>query len=1250
VTVCATNNSCYSFVNWTVNSSVVSTSTCYTFTATNSETVVANFTPIAYTINTASSPAAGGSASGGGTEPCGSNVTVCATNNSCYSFVNWTVNSSVVSTSACYTFSAANSETVVANFTPIAYTINTASSPAAGGSASGGGTEPCGSNVTVCATNNSCYSFVNWTVNSSAVSTSACYTFTATNSETVVANFAALTYTINTSSSPTNGGSTSGGGTEDCGSNVTVCATNNANYSFVNWTDQNSNVLSTTACYSFTATTNLNLVANFTSTQQGPPSAPPIIIATGVSSNRVNLSWASATGTVGVVYYQVYQQALGSTNFVQIGTTTNTTSFSATGLTANTNYTYRVQAMDSAGSGPYSTLTSATTLPHLAAGYAFDAGSGTTVADISGNGNTGTISGATWTNAGKYGNALVFDGSSALVTINDASSLDLTTGMTLEAWVNTFQVGAFWQDVIYKDNVDYYLEATGNLPPYTVPAGGGTYGGGNANVFGVTELTTNTWTHLALTYNGASLLFYVNGVQVGALTTAGNIETSSSPLQIGGDTDYGQFFQGIIDEVRVYGVALTPTQIMTDMNTPLGSIPSAPGSLTATPMGTNQVNLLWTASTDSLAVTNYLVEREGPGSTNFVQIGTTAATSYSDTGLTLNGYCSYRVRAQDSAGNLGPYSSVAQANTGLSITPRAAVLTVTRTQQFATSYTSNDFVWAVDGVTGGASTSGTITAGGLYSPPTNAGTHAVTVSDQARSATATVYVSVYPGTYTYHNDNLRTGQNTNETALTPSNVNSTTFGKLFSYALDGIAFASPLYVANVSIPGHGFHNVVYVATENDSVYAFDADGLTNAPLWHVNFVNPAAGTTNVPCTSWGGCDDIPNEFGITSTPVIDPSNGTLYVVGTVEVTSNTTYVQQLYALDIATGTNKFGGPVAIQGSVSGTGTGSVGGQVAFSPQAENQRTALLLANGVVYFGFGSHGDVEPYFGWMMGYNATNLQQTLLYNSAPNGTKAGIWMNGDGAASDATGNVYFITGDGTLTANTGGKDYGDSFIKITPSGAVADYFTPDVENGLDQSNLDLGSGGVLLLPDQSGTHPHEMVSAGKNSTVYLLNRDNMGHYAASSNAIIQSITSIFYNYGDLGYEGGNFSSPVYFNGTVYFAPNNNNIWAFQLTNGLLSTSPTSLSPGSYAVRGGTMAISANGNSNGILWSLQSAGTLTPGLLHAYSTVNLTNEFYNSNIAGTRDTLDIWLKFTAPVIANGKVFVTSMSQLTVYGLLP
>ena len=283
---------------------------------------------------------------------------------------------------------------------------------------------------------------------------------------------------------------------------------------------------------------------------------------------------------------------------------------------------------------------------------------------------------------------------------------------------------------------------------------------------------------------------------------------------------------------------------------------------------------------------------------------------------------------------------------------------------------------------------GTITSTGLYTAPSTVGTHTVTATSGSSSATATVYVSNDPagGTLTFHNDNMRTGQDTNETVLTPSNVNSSTFGKLASYPLDGLSLASPLYVQNVNIPGQGVHNIVIVATEHDSVYAFDADGKSSTPLWHVNFTNPSAGVTTVPAADTGETGDIPNEIGITGTPVIDPATGTIYVVAaTKEVSGGTTnYVQRLHALDLTTGAEKFGGPVVIQASVPGTGPGSSGGTLPFDPLHENQRTGLLLLNGVVYFGFSSHGDVEPFHGWVLGYNASTLKQVMVYNATPNG--------------------------------------------------------------------------------------------------------------------------------------------------------------------------------------------------------------------------------------------------------------------------
>ena len=488
-------------------------------------------------------------------------------------------------------------------------------------------------------------------------------------------------------------------------------------------------------------------------------------------------------------------------------------------------------------------ITSPPPVPGLVAAYGFNEGSGTTVTDASGNGNNGTIGGATWTTSGKYGNALVFNGTSALVTINNSASLQLGTAMTLEAWVSPSTVSSAWRDVIYKGNDNYYLEGTS--PTSGQPAAGGTFSG--SPIYGTTALTANTWTHLAATYDGTTMRLYVNGVQVASQAQTGAIATSTNPLQIGGDSIYGQYFAGTIDEVRVYNVALTAAQIQSDTNTPLGNIPTAPGNLSATVISSNQVNLSWTASTGNLGVMGYLVERQGPGTGSFVQIGTTNGTSYADLGLVAGTNYSYRVRATDAQGDLGPYSSVVQAFTGFSIGPRVAVLTPTQTQQFRTNFTNVNVTWSVDGLTGGSATVGTITAGGLYAPPNSNGTHTVTATttNPAQTASATVYVTTNPGVFTFHNDTFRTGQNANETVLSPADVNMTSFGKLFSYPLDGLSLASPLYVAGVTIPGKGTHNVVYVATEHDSVFAFDADGLTNGPLWQVSFINPGQGS--LPC-------------------------------------------------------------------------------------------------------------------------------------------------------------------------------------------------------------------------------------------------------------------------------------------------------------------------------------------------------------------------------------------------------------------
>ena len=689
--------------------------------------------------------------------------------------------------------------------------------------------------------------------------------------------------------------------------------------------------------------------------------------------------------------------------------------------------------------------------------------------------------------------------------------------------------------------------------------------------------------------------------------------------------------------------------------------PTAPSSLSATAVSVSQINLTWTASSDTSGVSSYSVERcQGAGCLSFAQIATSTVTTYSDSaGLLSNTTYIYRVRATDGAGNVSLYSNVANATTMLSpssISPRATALTFTRTQQFTTSISAP--TWSVDSITGGSAGSGTITAAGLYSPPSAVGTHTVaaTSSDQTQDAYASVYVTNYPGTFTHHNDNLRTGQNLGETVLTPTSVNATTFGKLATYPLDGVAYASPLYLANVNIPGQGFHNVVYVATEHDSVFAFDADGLSASALWRVSFTNVASGITTVPAADaqyTGDSADIYPEIGITSTPVIDPGSGTLYVVAKTKEPSG--YVQRLHALDITTGAEKFGGPVVIQATVAGTGEGAVSGQVSYDPLRENQRPALLLSNGVVYIAAASHGDNDPYHGWVLGYNASTLQQVMVYNTTPNAGRGGIWQSGGGVAADSAGNLFFVTGNGDFDANTGGVDYGESFIKLSPGGIVLDYFTPYNASTLNQYDLDLGSSGLILLPDQPGVTPRLVGNAGKGGTVYLVNRDNMGRYnTLNDNQIVQSLVGAFPN-PTLNSGLGNFSPPVYFNNYVYFSPVLAPVQAFQLSNGLLSATPTSVSSATFSYMGAALAISANASSNGILWAVERQTTwqndpAATGVLHAYDATNLAHELYNSSQSGARDTLDFAAKYNIPLVANGKVFVANVSELVIYGLLP
>lgn len=505
---------------------------------------------------------------------------------------------------------------------------------------------------------------------------------------------------------------------------------------------------------------------------------------------------------------------------------------------------------------------------------------------------------------------------------------------------------------------------------------------------------------------------------------------------------------------------------------------------------------------------------------------------------------------------------------------------------------------------------------------------------------------------TYHNNKQRTGSNILETTLTPSNVNPAQFGKLFSQAVDGFVYAQPLYVSNVNVAGLGIHNVVYVATMNDSVYAFDADSKTGSnakPLWHVSFVDPENGSTPVGPTDVTCTDLISTRIGILSTPVIDTVGGTLYVLARTKESGQ--FYQRLHALDITSGAEKFGGPVAIQASVSGTGAGAVAGKISFNPKIENQRSALLLQNGMVYIAWGSHCDSGPYHGWVMGYDSQALVQRVVWLTTPSGVDGAIWESGSGPAADAT-STYIAVANGTFDANTGGNNYGQSIVKLGPPAAgkiaVTDYFTPYNGPDLNTGDWDIGSGGAMLLPDQpNGPHLHLLVQGDKKGDIFLVDRDNMGHYNSQDNSqIVQSLP---------GAVRGMWNSPTWWSNHVYLGGGGDTLKVFALNpiKGLLSDVPTSHTTNTFGYPGTTVSVSANISSNAIVWALDNSMFKSPNgqaVLYAYDATNLATELYDSSLNPVRDNPGPAVKFTVPTVANGKVYVGTRTRLSVYGLLP
>jgi len=610
--------------------------------------------------------------------------------------------------------------------------------------------------------------------------------------------------------------------------------------------------------------------------------------------------------------------------------------------------------------------------------------------------------------------------------------------------------------------------------------------------------------------------------------------------------------------------------------------------------------------------------------------------------------------ASGMSGSTAPTAPAPSAAPSITIQPAAQGVALGQAATFAVSAAGTaplSYQWQQNGkpITGAAAPSYTTPA---TMPADNGVMFSVVVSNAAgsvSSSSAKLSVSGVAATagtdvLTYKNDLNRSGQNLTETTLTLANVTSTSFGLLRNLVVDGKVDAQPLYVSQFNISGVA-HNVVYVATEHDSVYAFDSD--SGATLWKVSLLG--SGET---ASDTHGCGQVSPEIGITATPVIDRgagAHGALFVVA-MSKDASANYYQRLHALDLASGAELLNGPTNIAATYPTSG----GGTTTFTPGQYEERAALLLQNGSIYTSWTSHCDDVPYTGWIIAYAETSLLRSAVLNVAPNsgGRGPAIWMSGGGPAADAAGNIYLLTANGvfetTLDVNgfPSGQDYGNSFLKLSAAGgtlSVSDYFTLSNTVAASAADRDLGSGGTMLLPDltdAAGTVRHLMIGAGKDGNIYVVDRDSMGKFSPSANNIYQQLNGAL--------PGGIWSTPAYFNGNVYYADSGATLKAFTVAGAKLSASPLSQSPTQFTYPGSAPSVSANSTSNAIVWAHENGN---PAVLHAYDAGNLAHELYNSNqAANNRDHFGIGNKYITPTIADGKVFVGTTAGVAVFGLLP
>ena len=610
---------------------------------------------------------------------------------------------------------------------------------------------------------------------------------------------------------------------------------------------------------------------------------------------------------------------------------------------------------------------------------------------------------------------------------------------------------------------------------------------------------------------------------------------------------------------------------------------------------------------------------------------------------------------------------------GIAISPKRAGLTVTQTLSVSATVTNDTSMKAVHWSASGGSFSSNTSASGAsvtYTAPSTPGIYTITATqtnDVTQSASATIGVTDLHGVFTYHNDLSRDGTNTSEYALTTANVNSSSFGKLFSCQADAAIYTQPLWVPNITIGG-AKHNIVVVATMHDTVYAFDADASPCVTYWHTQFI-PSGETFYTAADVFN--PSIFPDIGILGTPVIDSTSNIVYLVTKTKNTTGPGIIahQRLHALNLADGTEIANSPVELDSSITVPGNCEGGSTIAFNAARENQRPGLALVNGVVYIAWASHGDQDPYHGWILGFNASTLSRVSAFNTSPNAAeglgycRAGIWMSGGAPAADAAGNLYVITGNGIFD---GTSAFGDSFLKLSATSglALADWFTPMDQLSLDAFDHDLGAGGAAVLVDQtSGPHPHLIIGGGKSQILYLLDRTNMGHFTSGGpDKVVQT----------LSVSEASFSTPAFWQNTLYFFGFNGPGLAFTFVPATDTFNPSvaSSTVASFSFPGSSPSISSNGNANGIVWTIDSnlSGTgdngpasAGPAVLHAFDATNLGTELWNSSQVPA-DAAGNAVKFTVPTVANGKVYVgtrgndstvgagTVFGEVDVYGLKP